>query len=65
MYVSRDNISRDNISRDVFYHAYLHMEQHVEEITSCCHEFVIGGSEKEPVRALARGLLVMLLVGVN
>jgi len=41
------------------------MEQHVEEITSCCHEFVIGGSDKEPVRALARGLLVMLLVGVN
>lgn len=53
-------------SRDVLYHAYLHMEQLVEEITSCCHEFVIGGSDKEPVRTLARGVIdIMLLVGVN
>lgn len=27
----------------------------MEEITSCCNEFVIGGSDKEPVRRLARG----------
>ena len=37
----------------------------MEEITSCCDEYVIGGSDKEPVKVLARGMVIVLMVGIN
>lgn len=53
-------------SRDCYATPTLHMEQRVEEIASYCQEYVIGGSDKEPVRALARGIDdSILLVGIN
>ena len=35
----------------------------MEEITSYCQEYVIGGSDKEPVRALARGIVDIITGG--
>ena len=58
-------MSRDKTSRDVLRHAYLHMEEHVEEITSYCQEYVIGGSDKEPVKLLAKGNGDNIMVGIN
>lgn len=43
-------------SRDCYATPTLHMDQHVEEIASYCQEYVIGGSDKEPVKALAKGI---------